>query len=614
MTPIGREAFVFFVNVNNPVTGLTVEQIQRIYTGEVTNWQDVGGRNQKIRAYQRDEGSGSQTALQQVMAGLPLMPPDREELVDGMGGIISRVAAYRNYDGALGFTFRFYSNEMVGNDQIRLLALNGVAPTKETIRDGSYPISSYFYAITAAPIGQPAPEETNPTLKAFLDFCRSEQGQWIVEEAGYVALDAAPAEETADPIPQAALPVEMNWIQKAGDFVFVTEEDGAVITGYLGSDESIVIPDELGGHPVVAIGNYAFSSQKYSGTSLLRTVAIPDTVMQIGIGAFRSRSKLERIIFSPNSQLRQIDNSAFFNCPALRDVQLPSRVERIGHNAFGSCTSLTSIHIPASVTRMEINPFSGCKALTSITVAPENEFFTVADHMLIDRQPRESIYDDPHTITTSHICLLSYPCGLTETRLTIPEGVTEISPNAFFRCESLQDIVLPESLQVIEMSAFFGCTSLNHINLPDSLTHITTDPFGHRPERFTVTVTPYSCGEEWAIRYGVSMHRVFSLTAYRQIMDRFPIDRVMQPIASAEGAKAAAETLWLDVFGEAALTEKPYRAYRDEVNASWLIMGTLAAAPTAAPDNTGTILLYGGGVANCIMQDNGQVLAVWHTK
>ena len=189
MTPIGREAFVFFVNVNNPVTGLTVEQIQRIYTGEVTNWKDVGGRNQKIRAYQRDEGSGSQTALQQVMAGLPLMTPDREELVDGMGGIISRVAAYRNYDGALGFTFRFYSNEMVGNDQIRLLALNGVAPTKETIRDGSYPISSYFYAVTAAPIGQPAPEETNPTLKAFLDFCQSEQGQWIVEEAGYVGLN-----------------------------------------------------------------------------------------------------------------------------------------------------------------------------------------------------------------------------------------------------------------------------------------------------------------------------------------------------------------------------------------------------------------------------------------
>ena len=189
LTPIGREAFVFFVNAENPVTGLTVDQIQRIYTGEITNWKDVGGEKQKILAYQRAEGSGSQTALQSLMAGLPLMEPDKEKVIADMGGIIERVATYRNFEGALGFTFRFYSNEMVGNNQIRLLALNGVEPTKDTIRDGSYPISSYFYAVTASPIGEPAPEETNPTLKAFLDWCTGPQGQWIVEEVGYVSAD-----------------------------------------------------------------------------------------------------------------------------------------------------------------------------------------------------------------------------------------------------------------------------------------------------------------------------------------------------------------------------------------------------------------------------------------
>lgn len=189
LTPIGREAFVFFVNSKNPVTGLTVAEIQRIYTGEITNWKDVGGKNQKIRAYQRNEGSGSQTALQSLMAGLPLMEPEREEVIDVMIGIIEQVAAYRNYDGALGFTFRFYSNEMVGNNQIRLLALNGVTPTKDTIRDGSYPVSSYFYAVTASPIGQPAPEETNPTLEVFLDWCTGPQGQWLVEEVGYVSAE-----------------------------------------------------------------------------------------------------------------------------------------------------------------------------------------------------------------------------------------------------------------------------------------------------------------------------------------------------------------------------------------------------------------------------------------
>lgn len=504
LTPIGREAFVFFVNVNNPVTGLTVEQIQRIYTGEITNWQDVGGRNQKIRAYQRAEGSGSQTALQSLMAGLPLMEAETEQVVADMGGIIERVATYRNFDGALGFTFRFYSNEMVGNNQIRLLALNGVEPTKDTIRDGSYPISSYFYAVTASPIGQPAPEESNPTLKAFLDWCQGPQGQWIVEEVGYVAVDSTPAEDAAaESTAQSAPPANIRWIQKEGNFVFTSDEDGAIITGYLGSDEAVVIPDALGGHPVVSIANYAFSSQKYSGTSQLRTITIPDTVTYIGVGAFQGRSKLERIIFSPDSQLRQIDNSAFFDCPSLTDVQLPGQVERIGHEAFGYCASLTSFHIPASVSKMEVNPFPYCKALTSITVDPDNEYFTVIDNMLIDKQPREIDRDDPNTVKTGSICLLSYPCGLTETQISVPEGVTEISHKAFFWCESLQNVTLPESLQAIGMSAFYGCTSLEHVNLPAGLTHITTDPFGQRPESFTVTVTPYSCGEDWAIRYDV---------------------------------------------------------------------------------------------------------------
>ncbi len=188
LTPIGREAFVFFVNSKNPVAGLTVEEVQKIYTGEITNWREVGGKWQKIRPYQRDENSGSQTALQQLMAGLPLLEPETEDRIGGMGGIITRVADYRNHKNALGFSFRFYSTEMVQNDQIKLLALNGVEPTVETIRDGSYPIASNFYAVTAAPIGAPAPEESNADLRAFLDWILGPQGQWLIEQTGYVGL------------------------------------------------------------------------------------------------------------------------------------------------------------------------------------------------------------------------------------------------------------------------------------------------------------------------------------------------------------------------------------------------------------------------------------------
>ena len=165
-----------------------MEQVRGIYTGAITNWSQVGGRRQSIRPFQRAENSGSQSALQRLMGDLPLIEPEEEDRVAGMGGIIREVASYRNYRNAIGFSFRYYATEMVRNGDIRLLALDGVEPTKETIRDSTYPISSYFYAVTAAPIGKPAPEERNETMAAFLNWILSPQGQTLVEETGYVGL------------------------------------------------------------------------------------------------------------------------------------------------------------------------------------------------------------------------------------------------------------------------------------------------------------------------------------------------------------------------------------------------------------------------------------------
>ena len=188
MTPIGREAFVFFVNRWNPVSGLTLDQIRGIYSGEITSWRQAGGLFGRIRAFQRAEDSGSQSALLRLVGDTPLRTPEEREVIGGMGEIIREVASYRNYWGAIGFSFRFYSTEMAASRQIKLLALEGVPPTKETIRDGSYPIASSFYAVTASPVGQPAPEETDRDLAAFLDWILSDEGQELVEKTGYVSV------------------------------------------------------------------------------------------------------------------------------------------------------------------------------------------------------------------------------------------------------------------------------------------------------------------------------------------------------------------------------------------------------------------------------------------
>ncbi|WP_342514125.1 substrate-binding domain-containing protein [Sporosarcina sp. FSL K6-1522] len=180
LTPIGKEAFVFFVNDKNPVQSLTRDDIKGIYSGNLTNWKEVGGKNKAIRAFQRPQDSGSQTALQHFMGDVPIMDPPVEDIASLMGTIIDQVSDYKNYSNAIGYTFRYYSTEMTKNASIRLLAVDGVEPTKETIRSGDYPITNELYAVTA--------DSDNPHVQAFIDWILSEQGQEIVEETGYVEI------------------------------------------------------------------------------------------------------------------------------------------------------------------------------------------------------------------------------------------------------------------------------------------------------------------------------------------------------------------------------------------------------------------------------------------
>ncbi|MFF2887388.1 PstS family phosphate ABC transporter substrate-binding protein [Paenibacillus sp. NPDC057967] len=182
LTPIGREAFVFFTHADNPVNGLTTEQIQDIYSGTITNWDELGGKHASIRAFQRPEGSGSQSALQRLMKGRSLAHPPRKDVASGMGGIIAQTADYRNYPNAIGFTFLYYATEMIGNGEIKLLSVDGAYPGRESIVNETYPLSSPFYAVTAG--------TSNPHVESLINWIRSEQGQKLVAETGYSPLAA----------------------------------------------------------------------------------------------------------------------------------------------------------------------------------------------------------------------------------------------------------------------------------------------------------------------------------------------------------------------------------------------------------------------------------------
>ena len=180
--PVGKEAFVFYVNARNKVDGLTVEQIQKIYSGEYRNWNDLGYRGiGEINAYQRKKDSGSQSALERLMGDIPIMSAPKEDVVELMGGIIENVANYKNHKGAIGYSFRFYSTEMVKNKKIKLLSINGIEPIEENIANGTYPISSNFYAIIRS--------DATPETRQLVEWLSSDLAQKIVKEVGYTPLN-----------------------------------------------------------------------------------------------------------------------------------------------------------------------------------------------------------------------------------------------------------------------------------------------------------------------------------------------------------------------------------------------------------------------------------------
>lgn len=181
-TPIGKEAFVFFVNFENPIADLTLDEIKDIYSGKTKRWSDLGVSGfGKIRAFQRDEGSGSQTALIKLMDGEPLAVPPKEEVIAGMGGIIEKTADYKNYKNAIGYSFRFYTTEMVNNDNIKLLKINGVYPSEENIANGSYPVSSYFYAVTRS--------DASESTKKLLSWLCGPEAKELIKKTGYTPID-----------------------------------------------------------------------------------------------------------------------------------------------------------------------------------------------------------------------------------------------------------------------------------------------------------------------------------------------------------------------------------------------------------------------------------------
>ena len=184
-TPIALDALDFIINAKNSVNALSVEQIQNIYLGNIINWTEVGGANEEIIPFIRNANSGSQEMMNEIVMNNAGMPDWTVSYADeltlfSMYIVYSEIMANRN---GICFTPHYYKENMVigfEKDNAKTLAINGIAPDKNSIKNKTYPFVANVYVSIRS--------DTDPnsmTYKVY-EWLQTKSGKDVIEESGYV--------------------------------------------------------------------------------------------------------------------------------------------------------------------------------------------------------------------------------------------------------------------------------------------------------------------------------------------------------------------------------------------------------------------------------------------
>ena len=183
VTRVTLDAFVFLVNSQNPVQSVPLEQLRDVYRGKITNWSALGGDDLPIVAYQRQDNSGSQTLMYKLVVPQTEIMAAPDELKPAtMEGLVDVVSDYDAGAGAIGYSVYYYASGMYVDKGSRLLAVDGVTPTADTIRDGTYPLVDGYYAVLRKDAAADSP------ARKLLTYLLSSEGQQVAQNMGYVPL------------------------------------------------------------------------------------------------------------------------------------------------------------------------------------------------------------------------------------------------------------------------------------------------------------------------------------------------------------------------------------------------------------------------------------------
>lgn len=261
------------------------------------------------------------------------------------------------------------------------------------------------------------------------------------------------------------VPVLAKSYSENGISYMVKNKEAKVIGANVEGDE-LIIPSTLGGFRVTGIGNYAFSGEQWE------KVTLPDSIREIGNGAFRNSEKIRSICMPAN--LVHIDSEAFSGCSALTEVKFNNKLREIDYRAFSECISLKKITLPDSVTTVNTEAFERCYKLSSIKFGKK-----------LSRVGEKAFYKN-YKLKTVHI-----PSGVKQVeketfkkceeleKVTFAGNSTKLGEGAFSNCISLKKIVLPKKMKSVPEKLFYGCKSLKSITLPETATILKKKAFSY---------------------------------------------------------------------------------------------------------------------------------------
>jgi phosphate transport system substrate-binding protein len=168
---LARDGIAIITDQSNPVNGLTKDQIMEIFSGNITNWSEVGGNDKEIHVVAREEGSGTRAAFQELIMGEEQIV--NSAILQNSNGAVLQVV--KSDSQAISFVSFGYLDETV-----KALAVDGIEATAENAKSGTYPVVRPLYFLTK--------DQPEGLVKAFVDYCTGPEAQEIVTSEGYISV------------------------------------------------------------------------------------------------------------------------------------------------------------------------------------------------------------------------------------------------------------------------------------------------------------------------------------------------------------------------------------------------------------------------------------------